>query len=48
MEANGCSPDAYTCDSFVDALVKSHRFEEAQEVWLKCREKGMALKVIPV
>ncbi|XP_073275795.1 putative pentatricopeptide repeat-containing protein At3g16890, mitochondrial [Primulina huaijiensis] len=48
MEANGCCPDAYTCDSFVDALVKSHRFEEAQQVWLKCREKGMTLKVIPV
>ncbi|XP_073157430.1 uncharacterized protein [Henckelia pumila] len=48
METNGCRPDVYTCDSFVDALVKSHRFEEAREVWLKCREKGMALKVIPV
>ncbi|KZV17028.1 pentatricopeptide repeat-containing protein mitochondrial [Dorcoceras hygrometricum] len=48
MEANGCSPDVCTCESFVDALVKSRRFKEAQEVWLKCTEKGITLKVIPV
>ncbi|KAG8370496.1 hypothetical protein BUALT_Bualt14G0122900 [Buddleja alternifolia] len=48
MEKNGCTPDAYTCNSFIDALVKSGRLLEARDVWLKYKEKGMALKPIPI
>ncbi|KAH6816722.1 pentatricopeptide domain protein 40 [Perilla frutescens var. frutescens] len=48
MEMNGCRPDAYTCNSFIDALVKSGRSQEAIGVWLKYKEKGLALKPVPV
>ncbi|KAG6431363.1 hypothetical protein SASPL_109442 [Salvia splendens] len=47
MEMNGCKPDAYTCNSFIDALVKSGRSQEAMDVWSKYKEKGLTLKPVP-
>ncbi|KAL2464174.1 hypothetical protein Fot_52130 [Forsythia ovata] len=32
MEANGCIPDAYLCNSYIDALIKSGRVKEAQNI----------------
>lgn len=40
MEADGCAPDTHTCNSFIDALVRSGKSGEAA-VWLKC--KGVPL-----
>ncbi|CAI9779735.1 unnamed protein product [Fraxinus pennsylvanica] len=37
-EANGCIPDAYLFNSYVDALIKSDRVKEAQSIWLKYKD----------
>ena len=35
------SPDAYTCNAFIDALVQSAHFEEAWDIVKKYEKRGI-------
>ncbi|KAJ0605372.1 putative tetratricopeptide-like helical domain superfamily [Helianthus annuus] len=48
MDANGCIPDSFTCNLFIDDLVQSGRFVEARDVFLNYKEKRILLKPISI